>query len=290
MLPTNEQIEVAAYHIWERRGRRHGRDREDWEAAAKQLTYSLNYEPVQEYGLFEPTPRVLGKQATRHCRFCERNSKRARFGPPSPVIPIVPNSSLLTAEICEECQAECRDPLVDDLARFWESLGSDEATRENHADRRASGGFSLGAYKSLVASALLILPDREMPYFLDAIEWVGNPDRGADERLFAGTTCRAYRAPDPYDGSWVSLDRRIDDSAPLPYMIALVSCNGVIVQFHLPLCSRDEDLDGRWAHLPERLFVWGHGWSFRQASSPLLPLLLPGDRGRSPGRRRFVEC
>jgi len=290
MLPTNEQIEVAAYHLWERRGRLHGRDRDDWEAAEKDLIYSLNYEPVQEYGLLEPVPRVLGQQAIRHCRFCERNSKRARFGPPSVVIPIVPNSSLLSAEICQECQGECRDPLVDDLARFWESLGSDLATRENHADRRANGGFSLGAYKSLVASALLILPDREMPYFLDAIEWVGNPDRDADERLFAGTTCRAYHAPDHDDGPWVSLARRIEDDAPLPYMIALLSCHGVVVQFHLPLCSRDEDLDGRWVPLPERRFDWGDGGSFRQASSTLLPLLLPGDRGRFQGRRRFVEC
>jgi len=290
MLPTSEQIEVAAYHFWERRGGSHGRDREDWEAAEKQLVYSLNYEPAQEFGLLEPAPRVLGLQATRHCRFCEQNSKRARFGPPSVVIPIVPNSSLLSAEICQECQAECRDPLVDDLARFWESLGPGAAIREKQAGRRANGGFSLGAYKSLVASALLILPDREMPYFLDAIEWVGNPERDADERLFAGATCRAYLAPDHDDGPWVSLARRIDDDAPLPYMIALVACHGVIVQFHLPLCSRDEDLDGRSLPLPERSFAWGQGWSFRQASSTLLPLLLPGDRGRSQGRRSFVEC
>ncbi len=290
MLPTTEQIEVAAYHLWERHGRLHGRDREDWEAAEKQLIYSLNYEPIQEYGLLEPVPRVLGKQATRLCRICERNAKRAHFGPASPVIPILPNSSLLTAEICQECQAECRDPLRDDLARFWASLGQVKAASENHAGPRANYGFSLGAYKSLVASALLMLPDREMPYFLDALEWIGNPDHDADERLFAGASCRAYLGAGQDAGSWAILARRIDDDAPLPYMMAFVACHGVIIQIHLPLCSRDEDPGGRSLPLLERPFGTGHGSTFRQVSSTLLPLLRPGDLGRAQGRRSFVEC
>jgi len=289
MVPTSEQIEVAAYQLWERRGRLHGRDRDDWVAAEKQLIYSLNYEPIQEYGLLEPAPRVLGQQATRQCRICERNSKRARFGPPSPVIPILANSSLLTAEICEECQAECRKPLMDDLARFYESLAHVKSSRDHRADPRAHSGFSIGAYKSLVASALLILPDREMPYFLDALEWIGNPDRDADEHLFAGAHCRAYLGTDDETGSWVSVARRIDDNAPLPYVIAFVSCHGVIIQIHLPLCSRDEDLDGRPLPLLERSFGWGHGSSCGPASSTLLPILSPGDLGRPRGRRSFVE-
>ncbi len=136
MLPTSQQIEVAAYHLWERQGRLHGRDREDWEAAEKLLIYNLNYEPIEEYGLWEPVPRVLGTQPLRVCRICERNSKRANFGPATPVIPILPSSSLLSAQICQECQAECREPLMDDLARFWESLRSDKATRDNRADSR----------------------------------------------------------------------------------------------------------------------------------------------------------
>ena len=290
MLPTCEQIEVAAYHLWERHGRLHGRHREDWEAAEKQLTYSLNYEPIQEHGLSEPVPRVLGNQATRLCRICERNSKRARFGPPVSVMPILQNSSLLTAEICLECQAECREPLMDDLAGFWASLAPEIAVREKHADPRANNGFSLGAYKSLVASALLMLPDREMPYFLDTLEWIGNPDHDADEHLFAGASCRAYLGAGHDAGSWASLARRIDEDAPLPYMMAFVACHGVIIQIHLPLCLRDEDQGGRSLPLLERSFGWGHGSSFRLASSTLLPLLRPGDLGRAQGRRSFAEC
>jgi hypothetical protein len=290
MFPTNPQIEIAAYHLWERRGCLHGRDREDWQAAEKELAYNLNYEPIRHFGLLEGAPRVLGQRAIRHCRFCERNAKRVRFGPPSPIYPSVSDSSLLTAEICMECQRECRDPLAGDLGRFWESLRSLGAGRERPANPRAIRAFSLGVYKSLVGSALLIMPEPELPYFLDAIEWVSNPDRDVDQRLFAGAACRAYIATEHLAGPSVVLARRSDDEAALPYMIAFLSCGGIIVQIHLPLCSRDEDLDGSAVPLVERSFDWGSGANFSHATCVLLPLASPGDGGRSKGRRNFIEC
>jgi hypothetical protein len=251
--------------------------------------YSLNYDEALHYELGEPVPRVLGQQAMRRCRFCERDSKRARFDPPSAVVPIVPNSSLLTAEICHECQSECRDPLARDLNRFWASLQVAGDPRHNQSEKGSGSQFSLGAYKALVASALLILPDHEIPYFLDAFEWVGNPDRDADERLFAGTWCRVYFAPGDHAGSWASLARRIDDDAPLPYMLAFASYGGAIVQIHVPLCAKDDDGGDGSVGLPERQFIWGNGWSFRQANSRLMPLALAGDRGHHRGPRSFVE-
>jgi hypothetical protein len=290
MLPTSEQIEVAAYHLWERRDRAHGHDREDWETAEKELIYRLSYEPIEKHSLAEPVPRVVAQEAMRRCRFCERSSRQARFGPPAAVIPIVPNSSLLTAEICEDCQAECRDPLLDDVATFWESLRSDGGRREHHTQLPGNRGFTLGAYKSLVASALLMLPDRELPYFLDAIEWAANPNRDVDQRLFTGLSCRTYSLGDMDREPWFSLARRIDDDARVPYMLAFISWHGHIVQIHVPLCSRDEDLDGRFYTPPERSFAVGHGWCFRHATSTVLPLVLPGDLGRSQPRRSLIEC
>lgn len=284
MLPTDEQIQVAAYHLWEERGRIHGRDSEDWHAARKELTYSLNYEPVAEYDLSEPATRVLGQQPIRTCRFCERDSKQVPFGPPTAVFPIVSNSSLLTAAICQECQTECRDPLEDDLSRFWESIRSTPSVVENQSDRCGRNEFTLGAYKSLVASALLLLPEREVPFFLDALEWVSNPDPDADESLFAGICGRAQLVPTDHAAPRASLARRTDDDAPLPYMMACVSYLGATVQIHLPLCSRDEDLAAGSVPLLERPF------RHRFARSLLLPLVLPGDSNRLPGRRRVVEC
>ncbi len=290
MLPSSEQIQVAAYHLWEERGCIHGSDREDWENARKQLLYHLNYQPVVEYVLSEPGSRVLGQRAIRHCRFCERSSNRTHFPSPAPVVPIVENSALLSAEICQECQSECREPLTGDLARFWQSLRCEESLPDDHAHRSASSDFSLGAYKSLVASALLMLPDREVPYFLDALEWVSNPDPDVDQCLFAATCCRAYLVPSEHAAPRAWLARRIDDDAPLPYMIAFVSSEGIVVQIHLPLCSRDDDSaeDGvtllEW---PARNRDMGNS---RQSRFTSPPLGISRDLGRFHGRRNLVEC
>jgi hypothetical protein len=289
MLPTDEQIKVAAYHLWEKRGRTHGGDRDDWERASKQLTYDWNYAPVQEFGLAEAAPRTVAATPIRRCRLCERDSRRVRFGPPTAVWPILPGSSLLSAAICQECQSECRNPLTSELERFWSSLRSFAPRRENCLDLAAERRLTLGAYKSLVAGALLILPERELSYFQDALEWVSNPDPDVDRRLFAGTCCRVYRIGDG-DAAWLALARRIDAAAPLPYMMQFVSYQGVIVQIHLPLCSRDEDLAEGRATLPERPFHSGHASSFCEAPSVLVPLALPGDSGRLLKPRSLVEC
>ncbi len=55
--------------------------------------------------------------------------------------------------------------------------------------------FTAGAFKSLVAGALLILPARELPFFVDTLEWVSNPDHDADDRLLDAAGCLVYRAP-----------------------------------------------------------------------------------------------
>src|SRR4051794_12410431 len=95
MVPTLDQIRDAAYGRWERRGRCHGRDRDDWLRAEQDLPYTLNYSIVARIGP-GPPPGVLGNgngkghdQGTnaarsgtatpRVCRFCEQSAPRARF-------------------------------------------------------------------------------------------------------------------------------------------------------------------------------------------------------------------
>ena len=58
MVPTFDQIRVAAYHIWLRGGQVHGRDRQDWLDAERELAFQLNYKTVVEYVL-DATPRIV---------------------------------------------------------------------------------------------------------------------------------------------------------------------------------------------------------------------------------------
>ena len=110
------------------------------------------------------------------------------------------------------------------------------------------------------------MPESELGYFMDALEWVSNPDADSDGALFeADATCVVYLAPFLGEGSWTSIVRRIDQRVALPYMIFYLAMSGVLLQVQLPLCIRDQDLDGRTVPVPRRSFVAGEGGSFELA-------------------------
>ena len=126
----------------------------------------------------------------------------------------------------------------------------------------------------MVASALLLMPESELRYFPDTLEWVSNPDHDTDIRLFGGSSCRVYCAPFLHGRSWTSLARRVDDETALPYMLYFLGCDGIIIQVDVPLCLRDEDGDGRHLSVPERVLTAGEGPDFRESRSTVLPLAL----------------
>jgi hypothetical protein len=262
MLSTDHQIRQAAYVLWERRGRVHGCDRLDWYAAVRELEFSMNYRTIVEYSLDVPGMLVLGDRPTRICRFCERTSVHVGFGAQRPVVPGVGPTSLYTEAICDECQASCRDPLAAEFERFWTTLRDEVGGHDAGQELAARNLYSLAVLKSLISSALLIMPKNELAYFVDTLEWVNNPDHNDDGRLFAETVCYVYAAPSLRDRSWTSLTRRTGADEPLPYMIYFLSRGGIVLQVHVPLCLRDQDLDGRMVRMPERSLTRGDGPDF----------------------------
>jgi hypothetical protein len=249
--PTSDAIARAAFDLWQRRGQTHGHDCQDWFAAEADLAFRLNYETVAEYSLRSPLPVILGDPRARKCRFCERTPGRAPFGPPFPVLPrSLGDSSLRSVELCDECEAYCRDPLNDQLAQFWRAARAEFRASEGRASR-ARLRCSPRAYKSLVAIALLVLPFNELDFFPGALDWMDNPAPDADARLFDTTACRAYLIDDGWERSWICLARRVDDEADLPYMLFFLAWNQMVVQLPLPLCLRDQDLDGEPLRLLE---------------------------------------
>jgi hypothetical protein len=266
MRPTVDEVSKAAYDRWERRGWIHGGDRDDWLAAEKELTFHAHYRTVLEVSLDGPERRVLARGPVRHCCFCERTPSQAEISAPRPIVP--DRTSLLTAEVCDDCQSDWRDGLEEEFRKFWARLD------------RGCPQFTTAAFKSLVAGALLILPDRDLPFFVDTLEWVSNPDHDADDRLLDGAGCLVYQAPFLREGARASLVRRVDDDDPVPYMLYFLACEGVTVQVELPMCLRDEDLDGRAIERPERILSTGRGAEFREARAVLLPLAVAERRTR----------
>jgi hypothetical protein len=285
MLPAHDQIERAAYELWLRRGKIHGLDRTDWLAAENDLAFSMNYRSLVEYPLDAPGTLILGERPARYCRICERTCSYVAFTALCPVLPGLAQTSLYSEALCDECLHHCLEPLTPGFARFWQALSAGAASSEEHGAFRASGLFSTVVLKSLVAGGLLIMPESELRYFVDALEWLCNPNHDDDLRLFAGTTCYVQLVPSLEGRSWAGLARRINDRSALPYMLFFLARNGVVIQIALPLCVRDQDLDGRTERVPVRSFThrvppgcWGH-------RTLVLPLTASGSEARFAGTR-----
>lgn len=282
MPPTWEQIQLAAYERWERRGRAHGADREDWAAAEMDVAFQLDFRPAAEYPLASDEPVVVGGRPKPGCRFCERAAPRARFSQPRPIVPdAVGATRLATAETCDDCYKQFAGSIDADFGRFWRPLASEDGTLDGPAS------VPVGAYKSMVRMAIAVMPSRELQHFADTIEWVGNPDHDFDGSLFSGTACLAYRTRHAYGVPWVSLSRRIDAEAPLPYAIFALAWGRLVIEVAPPLCSKDQDHDGVALRPPGRSFTTGFGGEMGAAARRVLPLEVV-ERPRRRGMRLFA--
>ena len=285
MLPSREQIERAAYERWERRGRFHGADREDWVAADMDTVFELNYHTVAEFWLAEPDQRVIGDVRRPRCRFCEQSPPRATFSFVRPAIPeLVGNSSLFTRELCDECATQFADTIDAEFARFWESLEALRAGTASFREIQAPTAIPIAAYKSLSRMALTLMPEQALSSFTDTIEWVSNPDHAFDRSLFDSSGCLVYQVNVPSRAAWAGLSCRIDKDAPFPYMIFFLGAERLILQTHLPLCALDEDLDGTEVRMPQRSFSTGTGSDLKTSTALVLPLKSAADPART---RRF---
>lgn len=269
MRPSYHEIQIAAYDRWERRGHYHGGDANDWFEAETELIFLGHYRPIAEHRL-DADRAVLGDGPNRRCRFCERTPRQVDFGDPHPIVP--GRQWPATAEVCGECRGDWLDPLDQEFRRFWDRLAHDP-----------NAPLSIAAFKAMVAGALAVMPVGELPYFVDAAEWVSNPDHDLDDQLIVGAECLVYRAGFLHQDPGVTLYRRADDDDPVPYLIYFLRADGMMVQVPLPMCLRDEDLDGRSVVHLARSPIWGRGHDFAVARAVRLPLAV--SVRRAPVRR-----
>lgn len=271
MRPTAEQVAVAAYLRWERRGQVHGLDRDDWLAAEKDLIFGLNYSYVARHVLTGPTVMVGKAEANgmgRRCRFCERNEMGTTFDHPAP--PALPralgNTALFGWDECDECRGQYEHT----LSRSFRTFASPWVAGE-----KGPAAVPLAAWKDLVRMGLSVLPVEELQYFEDTLDWVSNPDHSQDSALLAGHGCHAYLTPIPLIAPFVAVARRKDDDEPFPYILFFLGSGRSIFQTHLPLCPRDEDLEDAQVRGPELSMTLGSGPSLRSSRCVFLPVEPP---------------
>jgi hypothetical protein len=251
MFPSRDQVEFAAYHRWLRRGGAHGADREDWLAAEHELLFAFNYKVIIRRRLDGVPRQYLGHEEDRCCRFCEGSAPQVRFSAPRPVVPeFLGNTSLFTYDECDECHALFATTIERELERFARPMLECETA---NGDDRTQPKISLAAYKGLVKSAIALLPESELTSLEDTIEWVCNPDHQLDSRLFRGLQWFVSTQAATWPFSWAAVAKRIERDAPFHYLTFVIATGRTGFQIHLPLCARDEDLDGRRAIMPRAL-------------------------------------
>jgi hypothetical protein len=129
--------------------------------------------------------------------------------------------------------------------------------------------------KGLTQAALSVMPREEIPYFENAIEWLMNPDHRQDEGMFQSVTCLVHALPTCLPVSWVLLARRVKDDAPVPYMMFFLGTGCAVFQVQVPLCIKDEDLDGEKIVVPRPTLLPGMSTCCDLQVSLLIPMSSP---------------
>lgn len=244
-VPSRVDIEKEAYARWERRGYVHGSDRDDWVAAELDLTFALNYRPLCRFSGEGETPSL---SKARRCRFCEQALPISGTVPRpgrSPFPSFLDTTSTALTDICDECDEAFRENLEPELRQFWKSL-------PRLIQHGATSPIPLTPFKALTWLALAILPESELEYFSDAIEWVSNPEHDEDSGLFSSISCLACSASGGTAGPWVSIEKRRYEDSPLPAFLYLLSGGEVGLQFPIPLGVQDQESDGEERQLLRR--------------------------------------
>lgn len=236
MSPSIEQLRVAAYHRWERRGYNHGHDRRDWLAAEQDFLLSLNYEVVARHRLDGTPPRTLGDPARPRCRYCEQSPPRAEFSGPWPAVPgSIGDCSLLDADHCDDCRSAFAETIDADLDNYVKALLNGENSPP-----------TIGAYKGLVRVALALAPADELDAIADVVEWVANPDHDLDGAAVGSLSVLVGEWAEPWPFAWGVLSRRSADDSTLPYMLISLGVGRLAISASVPLCTLDDDdRDGR---------------------------------------------
>jgi hypothetical protein len=239
MTPTTDQVRVAAYHRWERRGHAHGKHLDDWVAAEQAVLFADHYEILAAYHADQTDTAPLGRTGRRVCRFCEQAEPRTRFAAPAPALPACLGlDTPIALDQCDDCRRLFREGLDGALAGFLSLARSDAPTPD---------AVPIAAYKALVRAALAILPEEELELFPDAVEWVCNPDHDLDGLAFAGRGMYLHHGPAAGSTPWAALARKRIALAPMPSLIFFVGGSGLTIQMPVPLGAADEELEGECA-------------------------------------------
>jgi Protein of unknown function (DUF2934) len=257
MLPTSDQIRDAAYDRWQRGGSGHGRDRDDWLHAEQDLLFALNYRVVARVGPRVPSDNGAAqpsKPGAQSCRFCEQTSPRVRFSGLHGRGPTLCGNGALAMSVpdeCDDCRQHFDESIGANLSRLILTIRDGRAPGDPLPRSLATLPFvPIVAFKGLTRMALACLPRAELAAFEAAIEWINNPDHDFDAPAFGPLSGVLHLYATPFPAPWAALSLRGNPDVRMPYSLFHLGDGCAMLQVSVPLCGRDDDLDGQTSIVP----------------------------------------
>jgi len=140
MKPTEAEIRTAAYHRWERLGRKMGFAEEDWLESELDLTLKLNYEVLSALRLNVGEKCFTGDPDHRSCRYCRMTEPATTFKKEAHALPeLMGNKVLIAWDECDRCNEFFSRHLEDHFSKF---------TLPFRAGLRISGKKGVPSYKT----------------------------------------------------------------------------------------------------------------------------------------------
>lgn len=276
MRPSYEEIQFAAYQRFESRGGGHGHDRDDWELAEQSLLFSGNYAWIFRTGAGAEPPAVNGHARQQVCRFCEQAAPRVKFTGQPPALPDW--TGLARPAALDQCD-ECREQFVDGVDREVPGF-----LTQILPEVRKTPSLSIAALKGLARAALSVLPSNSLDLFPDAIEWVSNPDHEMDRHSLPLIRVLVHEVGQEAPGPWFALAHRTSSDFPGPMFLAFAGFGTLTLEYPIPFCSADEELDGEHVILPRVALPSDidRPWFFPRTIE-LVPTAAPKPARRFPG-------
>ena len=267
MRPTLEQIRTAAYDRWDRRGRVHGFDRIDWQAAERQQRFAVNYRVIAADRLDSDAPRAIGDPVRRRCRFCGQAPPRTVFSGCVTVFPeYLGIGSPVAFDHCDDCTAFFAKTIATGLARFVQPFFAGSSARQTAA------GIGVDAFKGLIQLALAIMPALDLDDHEDTVEWISNPDHDFDLNVFRDLTCAVHVVANVFPASWAALAKRTDREELGPALLFFLGTGHVVFQVPVPLGQSESDDDGATATVLDHFPPSPFGPEYDPIARVLLPI------------------
>ena len=126
----------------------------------------------------------------------------------------------------------------------------DEEKKQVRFELRRDPYTPVAVLKAFVRIGLTLMPENELPHFLEAMSWVRNPNHGNSPIRELPTISTFIPGPMPNDVIFCTLMGRRPSIANVPYAFLVLGFGNHVYQVFLPCPKKDAAIQGRKLEFP----------------------------------------